>query len=278
VTDGAGSSGSTTFTWHIVDTVTVSGPGTQTSRVGVSIIPVPFTGTDSSSTAHLTWTDTGLPTGLSINPSTGSVSGSTLHSGVFAVTVTATDGAGFAGSTSLTWYAVGPSISEVTPGTGPGAGGTKVTITGSDLSGATSIVFGTVGASSFVVNKAGTKITAYAPSEAAGTVGIVVTTGLGPSLPTPADQFVFAGPVITALSKSTGSHTGGTKVIIRGTGFTGATSVHFGTVAAAIVSLNKAGTQLTVTSPAQPTGTVDVTVTTPGGTSPLTGADHFVVD
>ncbi|MFH8472945.1 IPT/TIG domain-containing protein [Streptomyces sp. NPDC018000] len=50
-----------------------------------------------------------------------------------------------------------------------------------------------------------------------------------------------------------------------GTGFTGATSVGFGTVAAAFTAVS--ATQVTAVAPAAPVGTVDVRITTPGGTS-----------
>jgi hypothetical protein len=275
VTDTAGFHGSTSFTWHVTDVVTVTGPGDQTSRVGATVIPVTVGGSDTSSTAHLTWTATGLPPGLSINPSTGALSGASLHSGAYAVTVTATDGAGFHGSAGFTWYSVGASITGVRRSTGPGAGGAKVSITGSDLGGATSVLFGSTPAASFTVNTHGTKITAYAPAEVAGTVDIVVTTSQGPSLVGPADRYTFLGPSVTAMSKTTGPATGGTKVVITGTGLTGATAVHFGTVAATGYTVNRAGTKVTVFSPPQAAGTVDVTVTTPGGTSAAVAADRF---
>ena len=56
---------------------------------------------------------------------------------------------------------------------------------------------------------------------------------------------------------------------ITGTGFTGATAVDFGTTAATNLTV-VSDTQITATSPAG-TGTVDVTVTTPGG-----DVGHFV--
>jgi len=275
VTDGSGFHTSVAFTWVVINTVTVTGPTTETTQVGVTIVPVVLTGTDSSTTTHLTWSATGLPSGLTIAPTTGSITGSTLHSGAYAVTVTATDSAGFHGSASFTWYAVGASITGVKPASGPGAGGTKVSITGSDFVGTTSVTFGSVPAASFVVNKRGTKITAYAPSEPAGTVNIVVTTGTGPSLVTPADTYVFTGPVVTSLSVTAGHTTGGTKVVITGTGFNGATTVRFGAIPASSFTINKAGTKITAYSPPESAGTVDVTVTTPGGTSPLSAGDHF---
>ena len=63
--------------------MTVVDPGDQTRRVGSTIIPVTLTGSDSSPVAHLTWSATGLPTGLTIGASSGTISGSTPHAGVF---------------------------------------------------------------------------------------------------------------------------------------------------------------------------------------------------
>ena len=60
---------------------------------------------------------------------------------------------------------------------------------------------------------------------------------------------------------------------ITGTGFTGATAVDFGTTAATNVTV-VSDTTITADSPAG-TGTVDVTVTTPGGTSATSPADQF---
>ena len=45
------------------------------------------------------------------------------------------------------------------------AGGTKVVITGKGFTGASSVKFGSLNAESYVVNKAGTKITAFTPAE-----------------------------------------------------------------------------------------------------------------
>ena len=222
VTDDASYADSTSFAWWVTDAVTVTGPGDQTSRVGVSIIPVTESATDTSGVATLTWSATGLPTGLSISPSTGTISGATLHSGIFDVTVTVTDSAGFQGSSSFTWTAVGAAVNSVTKSSGPGAGGTKVTIVGSDFTEVSSVTFGSVPAASYTVDKAGTKITAYTPAEAAGTVDVIVTTPQGPSLPSSGDHYTFLGPVVTGLSKTSGLTGGGTKVIIKGSDFQGA--------------------------------------------------------
>ena len=58
-----------------------------------------------------------------------------------------------------------PTIGGVSPATGPPAGGTTVTITGANLSGATAVKFGSLAAASFTVNSA-TTITAVSPAGA----------------------------------------------------------------------------------------------------------------
>jgi hypothetical protein len=62
-------------------------------------------------------------------------------------------------------------------------------------------------------------------------------------------------------------------VTITGANLANASRVNFGSAAAAITSDTDG--QITVTSPAGSAGTVDVTVTTPGGTSAITQADQF---
>jgi hypothetical protein len=80
-------------------------------------------------------------------------------------------------------------------------------------------------------------------------------------------------PSVTAISPSNGSAAGGDTVTVTGTGFTGATEVDFGPNAGTGLTVNN-DAQITVTSPAG-SGTVDVTVVGPGGTSATSAADQF---
>ena len=81
-------------------------------------------------------------------------------------------------------------------------------------------------------------------------------------------------PVITAVTPGSGSHNGGTLVTITGAFFSGAIGVTFGPAAAAFTILND--TTIQATAPGGPTGTtVDIRVTTSGGTTPFVGADEF---
>jgi hypothetical protein len=65
------------------------------------------------------------------------------------------------------------------PATGPVAGGTSVTITGADLTGATSVTFGGKSATSILVSADGTTLTAVTPAGVAGKVDIVIVTPNG---------------------------------------------------------------------------------------------------
>ena len=80
-------------------------------------------------------------------------------------------------------------------------------------------------------------------------------------------------PTVTGISPSTGPAIGGTSVTITGTNLSGATTVDFGGNAATGIVVHSA-TSITATSPVG-SGTVDVTVSTPGGTSATSSADQF---
>jgi hypothetical protein len=72
-------------------------------------------------------------------------------------------------------------------------------------------------------------------------------------------------PTVTSISSSRGSARGGAVVAIGGEGFTGATTVRFGSTSAASFTVNS-DTSITASSPPGH-GTVDVRVTTQAGTS-----------
>ena len=81
-------------------------------------------------------------------------------------------------------------------------------------------------------------------------------------------------PAVTKLTPTAGPAAGGTTVTITGTGFVGASSVKFGSTPAASFKV-KSWTTITAITPPGTSGTVDVTVTVPGGTSPISSADHY---
>ncbi len=169
-----------------------------------------------------------------------------------------------------------PAVTSISPASGPLAGGTSVTITGTGFSGVTGAKFGSTAASSFIVNSA-TLITATSPMVgSAGTVDITITSSGGTSAIVTGDQFTYiTSPVVTSISPASGPLAGGTSVTITGTGFSGATGVKFGSTAASSFIVNSA-TLIAATSPAVGSaGTVDITITTPGGISAIVTGDQF---
>ncbi|MEV6925102.1 Ig domain-containing protein [Dactylosporangium sp. NPDC051485] len=84
------------------NTVTVTNPGAQTATVGTAK-SLQVAATDSASGQTLTYAATGLPAGLSINGSTGLISGTPTTAQTTSSTVTATDTTGASGSATFTW-------------------------------------------------------------------------------------------------------------------------------------------------------------------------------
>jgi alpha-tubulin suppressor-like RCC1 family protein len=80
-------------------------------------------------------------------------------------------------------------------------------------------------------------------------------------------------PTVSGIAPNEGPRAGGTTVTISGTEFNGATAVKFGSSEAASFTVNSDKSISAVSPPG--TGTVDVTVTTPGGTSATSEADRF---
>jgi hypothetical protein len=105
-TDTTGASGSASFTWTITssaggNTVTVTNPGSQSGTVGTAV-SLQVSASDSASGQTLSYSATGLPTGVSIS-SSGLISGTPSAAGTYSVVVTATDTTGASGSASFTW-------------------------------------------------------------------------------------------------------------------------------------------------------------------------------
>ena len=94
-------------------------------------------------------------------------------------------------------YTAGPIVTGVKPNTSTPSGGTSVTITGLQLTGATAVHFGSTAATNVTVNSA-TSITATAPA-GSGVVDVTVTNPSGTSIPSSQDRFNYnAGYWLTA--------------------------------------------------------------------------------
>lgn len=164
-----------------------------------------------------------------------------------------------------------PYVTGVSPAQGPAPGGTQVTISGAGFTGATAVLFGSRPATSVQV-VSDSQITAIAPAENPGTVDVTVKGPAGTSSSSPSDRFTYKiQPTVTAVTPSSG--TGGMLVKVDGTHLSAA-QISFGTAAATVVQV-LSDTSLLVEVPSHGPGTVDVTATLSGITSPLNPVDRY---
>ncbi|PYP89132.1 MAG: hypothetical protein DMF61_03970 [Blastocatellia bacterium AA13] len=162
-----------------------------------------------------------------------------------------------------------PSVASISPSSGSTAGGTSVTISGSNFFSGATVTIGGANATGVTVVSS-TSITAVTPPHAAGTAGVTVTNTDGQSS-TLANAFTYSAPTnpapsVTSVSPNSGSASGGTAVTISGSNFVAGASVTFGGTAATGVTVVN-GTTITATTPAHAAGAVTVTVTNSDGQS-----------
>jgi len=172
-----------------------------------------------------------------------------------------------AASFSVTAPTPPPIVSSFSPSSGQP--GTVVTITGSNLTGATSAKFNGTSAS-FAVNSV-TQITATVPAGATtGKVSVTTPAGTASSAANFTVTIPPATPTISNFTPATGQV--GTSVTINGTNFQGAIAVTFNGTAATFTVAS--ATQITTTVPAGTT-TGAISVTTPAATA--SSATSFTV-
>ena len=142
-------------------------------------------------------------TGVVVNSATSVTATSPAGTGTVDVTVTTPGGISATSSADQFTYVGAPTVSAVSPTSGPTAGGTSVTITGTNLTGASAVHFGANAATGVVVNGA-TSVTATSPA-GTGTVDVTVTTPGGTSATSSADDFTYVGPpVVTGVNPTSG--------------------------------------------------------------------------
>ena len=173
-----------------------------------------------------------------------------------------------------------PRITAVSPGQGPTAGGTRVTITGTGFNGlkGAKVNFGTTPASS-VTFVSSTKVTATAPHGVVGRVNVHVVTNHGTSASNKVDGFTYvAKPTVTSVTTSTpagtnvawGPDTGGSQLTVTGTNFRDGMTVVFAGRTINNVTYRD-DTEIDFTSPQHAPGAVNISVTSPSGTATRTG-------
>ncbi len=216
------------------------------------------------------------PTISSVAPATGPTSGGTLltisganftagatvtvagtaASGVTVVnstTITATTPAHAAGAATVvvtnpdaqsgnlpnafTYVAPAPTVTSVAPASGPIAGGTAITITGTNFAAGAAVTLGGAAATGVTVVTS-TTITATTPAHAAGAVTVTVTNADTQSGSRP-NGFTYIGPAptVTSVAPPSGSTAGGTAITVTGTNFVAGATVTMGGTAATSVTV-----------------------------------------
>lgn len=158
-----------------------------------------------------------------------------------------------------------PTITSVSPTSGPTAGGTVLTINGTLFKPNVEVTFtvnGTTlpGTAITIINPAQLRVTT--PAHAAGDATITVRNPAD-DLPTsrPNAFTYLAPPAITNITPNTGLTTGGLTITISGSAFRTGAIVRFGAIAGTNVVIDPSGTSLTVTTPsATANGPVNVTI------------------
>jgi hypothetical protein len=226
-------------------------------------------------------------TSVTVNSETQITAVSPPGSGVVDVTVTTRKAT--SPTSTADQFAYGPpapTVTKVEPKEGYIEGGTLVTITGTNLSGATAVMFGSNNATTFAVNSE-TSINAVSPGGGISVNVTVTTNPGGTSAISPADEFTyFRGcetaqrPEVTSVEPNLGP--AGTTVKVTGLHFfevvcgvgNNVNRIIFGPQVASFTAGEHEGEEIATAPPG--TGTVDVRVEMDlGRTSPISSADKF---
>jgi hypothetical protein len=154
------------------NSVTVSGTGFVIGQTTVTFGPNPGTSVSVAGATSLT-----VIVPAATNPGQVAVAAGTPGGGT-----STTDG-------TYTYNPGSPSVTAISPSSGPAAGGTSVTISGSGFTGATAVLFGSTAATGItVVNDSSIRVVSPAGS---GAVDVTVVTQRGTSPILAADQFTY---------------------------------------------------------------------------------------
>ena len=211
-----GSSGTIAVSAGVATRFVVSAPGTATAWT-----PFDFTVTALDANANVATGYTGtvtfsssdpgaaaLPPDTTLTNGAGTFSATLVTVGNQTVTATDTVSSSIAGtsSTIAVSAASAPTVTAVDASIGSTDGGDTVDVVGMNLSGATTVDFGPIAATSFTVDSP-TQLTAVTPAHTAGTVDVKVTTAGGTSLTSRADRYSYQSVSPTAYVANFGDNT-----------------------------------------------------------------------
>ena len=166
--------------------------------------------------------------------------------------------------TATTTPSTAPTLTTFSPALGSTAGGTDVTITGTNFKSGVIVRFGTVAAT--VTSVTATRVIARTPAQAAGLVTLTVlnTDGYGVQVPN-AFTYRAPAPTIASYAPVRGPASGSTDVTINGTNFQAGVSVSVDSLQATIVSVT--ASRIVARMPAHAPAIVGFTITNPDSQS-----------
>lgn len=157
-------------------------------------------------------------------------------------------------------FGFAPTLTDISPASGASAGGTSVTLTGSNFAAGARVTFGGLPATAAVLDDR--TILASAPPHVEGLVDINVSNPDSTSATLSAAFAYHLPPVLTGISPSVGPTSGGTGVTLTGLRlFSGATVVFGGALATSVTYVD--ATTVTAVSPPHSSGQVSVVVRNP---------------
>ena len=177
-------------------------------------------------------------------------------------------------------YTGGVQVTNVRPGAGPAAGGTRLLITGNGFTPGASVTVGTAAATGLIVVNS-TQIIATTPAGTSGDATVTVTNPAGGSANMPSG-FRYAGastpataPALSSVFPTSSSTAGGAAISVFGVNLSGGATILFGGVPSPSVQWN-GPSSITATAPSSSPGPVSVTIiNSDGQTATLPNAFTF---
>jgi hypothetical protein len=258
----------------------ITGTGFQ---AGATVLIVQGTGAGSATVAA---TDVKVYSATKLT----AVTGKGTRTGTWNVFVTTAGGTSVVSPGDAFTYLSAPTVSSVTPSSGPTSGGTPLIITGSGFTPGATVTIGQGHGRSGALPAADVKvvspdeITAVTAGGAkVGTWGVNIADAGGYSATGPGDTFTYAAvPTVSSVTPDSGPVSGGTPISITGTGFAAGATVTFAQsggsalIAATDVKVYSTTTITAVAGGGAQAGTWNVLVSTAGGTSSGTPGDAFI--
>lgn len=170
------------------------------------------------------------------------------------------------GATSL-------SFASISPTSGPTAGGTAVTITGTNFTNSTTVLFGSTACASISVSSS-SSLTCTTPANAEGAVSITLSDGNDSATEANAFTYGTPAPSFSSINPTGFINSQTTTATITGAGFVSGMTVTIGGSPCSSVVVNS-GSSITCTTPTGlGAGSYDVVVTNPSAVS-TTGTSAF---